>query len=452
MSSTNKPITDGVNRPRGSWPGWLALMLMWGAFAYTWLVPLFRPRGLYFWGHYQLRDVYVGIPLALVTICASVVMGSPARLHRQMALRMVTLFLTVIVVLFLIDAFYALVFLGAWRSNYYLDLGDMPRRYNAPDKELGFKTIPGLSWQGRKNSDVREVNFRTDENGFRNPRGLRQADIVFIGDSFTEAAEVPEEDTFVQRIARRTGMTAVNLGMGAYGPQQEQIVLERYGLKYNPRVVVWQIFEGNDLGDAQSFVVWKQNPDKAFVSLPGRYLHNSLLNSWLSRTLPNRPEPGTAPATLRYEEGEARKIFVRYPYSPDQPAQKSLGFSETTQAIDAGNRLCNARGIRLLIVFVPSMVRVMAPRLTFDREVDRQRFLPGGLVTDNRDFGTKLAAFCRQINCSYLDLFPLLKHRAGVNARNLYFPTDEHFDLLGHELVAQEVSLWIKGPEPAASQ
>jgi lysophospholipase L1-like esterase len=98
------------------------------------------------------------------------------------------------------------------------------------------------------------------------------------------------------------------------------------------------------------------------------------------------------------------------------------------------------------------MVRVMAPRLAFDREVDRQRFLPGGRVEDSRDFGTKLAAFCKQINCPYLDLFPLLQRRAEVSARNLYFPTDEHFDLLGHELVAQEVFSWIKGPEPAASR
>jgi hypothetical protein len=98
------------------------------------------------------------------------------------------------------------------------------------------------------------------------------------------------------------------------------------------------------------------------------------------------------------------------------------------------------------------MVRVMAPRLAFDREVDRQRFLPGGLVEDNRDFGAKLAAFCKQIDCTYLDLFTLLQRRAEISSSNLYFPTDEHFDLLGHELVAQEVSSWIKGPEPAGSR
>ena len=60
--------------------------------------------------------------------------------------------------------------------------------------------------------------------------GSEQADIVFIGDSFTEAASVAEEDTFVRRVAKASGLKAVNLGRGAYGPQQELIVLKRYGL------------------------------------------------------------------------------------------------------------------------------------------------------------------------------------------------------------------------------
>jgi hypothetical protein len=49
----------------------------------------------------------------------------------------------------------------------------------------------------------------------------------------------------------------VNLGRGAYGPQQELIVLKRYGLAYRPRVVIWQLFEGNDLADARQFSEWK---------------------------------------------------------------------------------------------------------------------------------------------------------------------------------------------------
>ena len=432
--------------------GWLIFICLWIAAVYIWIVPLVRPRGQYLWGHYQLRDIYIGIPLALATICVTIIIGQPVKRRRQAALRLGTFNVTLLVLLFIFDAAYALLFLGAWRPNFYLDLGDMPRRYNVPDKDLGFKTIPGVSWRGRKNGEVNEVIFRTDENGFRNPTGVKQADIVFIGDSFTEAAEVPEEATFVQQTARFTGLSVVNLGLGAYGPQQEEIVLERYGLKYSPRVVVWQIFEGNDLGDAQSYLVFKENPNKVFVSLPGRYLHNSLLNTWLSKTIPPRPEAGMPPATLRYEDGEAKRIFLRYPYVPDQPTQKSRGFAETIRSIEAGYRLCESRGIKLVVVFIPSMVRVMAPRLTFERELDRQRFIPAGQTQDARDFASRLEMFCRQIGCPYIDLFPLLQQRAALAARHLYFPTDEHLDVLGHELAAQEISRWIRQPELAASR
>ena len=79
--------------------------------------------------------------------------------------------------------------------------------------------------------------------------------------------QVDEGDTFVRRVAQSTGLSAVNLARGAYGPQQELIVLKRYGLAYKPRVVVWQLFEGNDLHDAEAFAEWKQNPQQVSTSL-----------------------------------------------------------------------------------------------------------------------------------------------------------------------------------------
>ena len=59
----------------------------------------------------------------------------------------------------------------------------------------------------------------------------------------------------------------INLARGAYGPQQELIVLKRYGLAYEPRFVVWQLFEGNDLVDAEAFAEWKKNPEQWSTSL-----------------------------------------------------------------------------------------------------------------------------------------------------------------------------------------
>src|SRR5437588_352338 len=88
---------------------------------------------------------------------------------------------------------------------------------------------------------------QTFTHGFRNPPGIHSADICFVGDSYTEGANVPAEKTFASLVGSTSGLRTVNLGRGWHCPAQELIILRRYALKYKPRVIVWGIFEGNDL-------------------------------------------------------------------------------------------------------------------------------------------------------------------------------------------------------------
>ena len=422
---------------------WIALALFWAAFAYLWVWPWFRPRGEYLWGHVQLRDIYFGIPIAAATLCSTIVICCRARARRSVALRLAAVTVPTIALLFIFDAVYTFGYLKIWRTNYYFDLAKVSRRYNAIDEELGFKRLARVSWRGRKSAETGEVYFRTDENGFRNPPGIERADVVFIGDSYTEAAELPEEQTFVRRVAQATGLRAVNLGVGAYGPQQEEVVLRRYALAYRPRVIVWQLFEGNDLLDAQGYAKWRESPTRPYLPLAARYFNNSLINEWFARTRLRAPERNLAPATIHYTDGTVRELFIRYPYLPDQPVQKVWGFEETKRALEAGTRLCRERGIELLVVHVPVMVRVMAPFVTFAREADRGRFLPGEVVQSEGDFESELGRFCHQIGCSYIGLFPVFRQEAARDNRGLYIPTDEHLDARGHAIVARTIGEWL---------
>ena len=233
-----------------SWRSSLVGVLLAVAFIYVWILPLFRPRGDYLWGHYRLRDIYIGIPIGLAVLCTVLILAVPAHRRRPLAARLVTVAIAIVSVLAASDAVYALGFMGALRSNYWLDQAHISRRHSAADAELGFVRKPFVSWRGYVSEVDRIVEYRADKNGFRNSTETQRADIVFIGDSFTESATIVEESTFVQRVAQSTGLSTVNLGRGAYGPQQELIVLKRYGLPYQPRFVVWQLFEGNDLTDA----------------------------------------------------------------------------------------------------------------------------------------------------------------------------------------------------------
>jgi hypothetical protein len=429
------------NPARRKW--WISIgcLVLAGAFAYLWVLPLLRPRGDFLWGFYRLKDIFVGIPVALMTLCVLAVLLSPSKYRRLMALRFASLGISIVLMLFLCDAVYSMILMGAWRSNFWLDAAHITRKYSIPDHELGFVRKPEVSWKGYLPDLNRIIDYRTDENGFRNLTGIRQADIVFIGDSYTEAAQVTEEETFASLVAKLSGLKVVNLGRGAYGPQQELIVLQRYGLAYRPQVVIWQLFEGNDIGDAREFAEWKKNPEQSRVPLKERYFSNSFLTDLLNRT--RLPESKKTMVTVRYQNGNAFRITPRYSYEPGEPDSFPEGFSETKRSIEAGYRLCQANGVRLLLVNVPTMVRVMEPYLTFDRMEDRARFFPEGNGKDLKDFSRRTQEFCMQLGVPFMDSFDALRQAAALGTTRLYVPNDEHLDVGGHQVIAQAVLKWL---------
>ena len=419
---------------------------MAAAFIYVWIVPLFLPRGEFLWGHYRLKDIYAGIPVALATFCFVLIFAVPKHYRRALSLRAVTVTTAILVGIAVSDAMYAFAVVGILRSNYWLDQVHISRRHSAADPELGFVRKPLISWRGYIHDVQRVVQYRTDKNGFRNPTHHPRADIVFVGDSFTESATVAEADTFVRRVAHSTGLSAVNLGRGAYGPQQELIVLKRYGLAYQPQFVVWELFEGNDLSDAEAFATWRNNPHQANTTLKERYFDNSLLKQWLTST---RSQTHVGPmATLRYHDGTSRRVSLRYAYEPDAPARMHSAMSETMNAIEAGHRLCESRGIKLLVVVVPTMVRAMAPEISFDRVEDREKYLPV-LTESKKDFSGTIEELCDRIGCTFVDGLPAFRQAAAKDNRNLYIPNDEHLDVGGHEVMAQIVARWIRAKDTA---
>jgi hypothetical protein len=91
--------------------------------------------------------------------------------------------------------------------------------------------------------------YDADERGFSNPKGLwsSPADVAVIGDSYTQGACVPPDQSFVARLRERRPRT-VNLGMGGNGPLLELAALREYLPLLRPKVVLWSYFR-NDLPD-----------------------------------------------------------------------------------------------------------------------------------------------------------------------------------------------------------
>lgn len=128
-----------------------------------------------------------------------------------------------------------------------------------------------------------------------------------------------------------------------------------------------------------------------------------------------------------------------------------LGMTETMGAIETGYQLCKSRGIQLLVVYVPTMVRVMGPYINFDRVEDQTSYLPER-VPEHKDFSERIAELCGRIGCNFLDTSDALGQASADGSHSLYIPNDEHLDVGGHDVLAQVIAGWLRDKNIANGQ
>jgi hypothetical protein len=127
------------------------------------------------------------------------------------------------------------------------------------DADLGFRYLPHRTGHLRRGDFA--FSFTTDERGFRNASPWpEQADIVVVGDSMGFSFGVGDEaawTSLVQDALPET--TLLNLSVIGTGPQQYLEVLQRHGFALEPELVLFSLFPGNDLTDAEAFDAWRRS-------------------------------------------------------------------------------------------------------------------------------------------------------------------------------------------------
>lgn len=94
------------------------------------------------------------------------------------------------------------------------------------------------------------AEYESDEHGFNNPKGIwtkDQIDVAFLGDSFTQAACVGQDENAAHWIRQKYPAT-LNLGMAGNGPLIELAGLEEYIAPRKPKIVFW-VYYNNDMAD-----------------------------------------------------------------------------------------------------------------------------------------------------------------------------------------------------------
>lgn len=387
------------------------------------------------------------------------------KLLKEALFRIFTLFLTIGIMILVSE-----ILLGFLYPHLKENVGDNPYFqgtdpcWNLLDPELGFIHKPFIKWEGFAYSDpgAHYIVYRTDENGFRNPLGIHSAQIVFVGDSFTEAGNMPEKDTFVQVVASRLNVTAVNLGHIFYGPQQELKVIQRYAFRYSPETIVWVIFEANDIGDAEkyksdflqssqnlfsqkeqrskfSYRTFKKSINRQIRSTLIFKCFQSLYHSLYLETISKGKIYHELHGTFPTSENKIERVDFFVPYKPNIINEMPQGWKETKDSIFRGLQLCRDRKIHLIIVFIPEKLRVMGPFTSFSSKTTLDKYIPGGKWENEHDFSSELAKYCKDIGCDFIDARKALIEKAKSGQLVYSARYSYHLDTVGHLVIADLV-------------
>ena len=299
--------------------------------------------------------------------------------------------------------------------------------------------------------EARMITFQTDAQGFRNSKTLQQADLVFVGDSFTEAGNVPEEETFVALVAAQLDQSARNLGVAGYSAPSEWVVLQKHGLSCEPGCVIWQIAETNDLDDALFFVQWQQAGKPSVLPGFSRAKPNRT-EAWKRRSPTYRlhglwREEATWPFAGDFVDGSGEVHTLRFEMSFLTETGGHPGWRVTEHFLTLGSQLLKEKEIPLLVMLIPRKLRVMAPVSDIhevsvpspEGEIVIKHSLPEGWdlhPTERLTF--YLRSLCARLGVEYLDVTESLSEHAA-QGELVFQSMDTHLSTIGHQIVADQI-------------
>ena len=266
--------------------------------------------------------------------------------------------------------------------------------------------------QGTDNAYVDEpaITVNYDSAGFRNPGGLKDWDVVVVGDSYTELGYLPDGEMSSSIAAQRTGLRVKNLGVCDTGLLAYARYLKRFGAAPACKQVVFVVFEGNDIQDTtreyEALQRYRLTGERDYRELgaqtsfakslvkvvkDARNQHQpqSYQNAWFTGAKPELPVT----------------ISVELPINP-----KTMTGLQLT-ALKAGITACaeeaKALGLIATVVFIPVNNRVYHGLLRFG-----DALAPEIPAWQPHDLPRLVAGLCAEKGMAFVDASPTLRAAA----------------------------------------
>lgn len=324
--------------------------------------------------------------------------------------------------------------------------------------------------------------MRMDALGFCNPPeddpDRPHIPIIAIGDSFTACHAPAPERTWPSVLGRNLGRGVYNLGRGGYGPYEYLELLRLFGLAKTPEVVVMQLYEGNDLRDADRYFAYRDatpTERRRFLDRagwnplrfePAAWLDNALgRSSWaygflvvgsavalsnLADTLSSEPRRKIdLRFTLDFPEGPVAMNLQNNDLDEVRTARDlaagTLRLEQFDAALDRFADLGRDHGFLPVVAYAPAAYTAYAEFATF-RDASVGPTL-AAFSTRQRHY---LADATAARGLVFVDLTPALQAAARDRRDGalLYYPINVHYTPAGQRVVADALAAVI-GPRLA---
>jgi lysophospholipase L1-like esterase len=316
--------------------------------------------------------------------------------------------------------------------------------------------------EGRGSVRINRAGFRgEDVAAVPPPGGLR---VAVLGDSFTEALQVNEAQSWVHQLAttlelrsacpvRRSHPGAVevlNLGVGGYGTGQELLTWRQLARPLRPQLVLLAMYLGNDLTDNnpeprsdrpvfrldERRQLWVDQSFRAsggyrFRTSPPGQLLDGLMNHSRLLQLINEAKNRLAARPRTPQVGDRRAALPTTHVAPEAAWQVTAAL---LRQLDREVRITGAR---------LQVVSLTTPEQMWPRREQR----PADPFAQERRLGALLQAD----GIPYLPLAPLLQRQADSGQLVLHgfpgqAPGEGHWNPLGHRLAGASVADWLCPP------
>lgn len=243
--------------------------------------------------------------------------------------------------------------------------------------------------------------------------------VALMGDSFTEAGQVPFDQSFAGLLesAARERCEVRNYGTRSYSPSIYLVQWTRDVQAWDPDVVFLQLF-GNDVREDVNYLRSSSRDENGFPTAihgpGGGWLFAQLRKLYLARV--------------------ARAMYMRWEWTAQHRGQEqwTVGgvveenpdfLGETPALVKELDRRVKAAGSRLVVMSVPSRYRLMGD----------------GRITVDHDFHQTVKDFTSSDGIEFLDLREPFE-RASRAGHQLFWQRDIHYNEAGNHVVAAAIA------------